>query len=84
MEFKNGIQKRSPQHRVRCHKAASSGEAMHLRQVKTACIDRSHLDAQLIHLRRHHIKPAGVSENHLKEVKDWFRYYKVETARSTY
>jgi|GEM_PF-3505808 len=84
MESKNGIQKRSPQHRVRCHKAASSGEAMHLLQVRVACIVRSHPDAQLIHLRCHHLKPAGVSASHLKEVKDWFGSYKSETARSIY
>ncbi|WP_156158923.1 hypothetical protein [Methanosarcina siciliae] len=56
---------------------------MHLRQVRV-CTVKSHPGAQLIHLRCHHLKPAGVSVSHLKEVNVWFGSHKSETARFVY
>ena len=80
--MKNGIQKRSPDLHVKCRKAASSGEAMHLQQVKTACTGQISLGCTSVDTLTLPYQAVGVSESHLKKVKDRFRY-STETARST-
>ncbi|MHC1756161.1 MAG: hypothetical protein AB9861_12150 [Methanosarcina sp.] len=57
-ELKNGIQKRSPYLHVKCRKAASSGEAMHLQQAEIACTGQISLGCTSTDtLTRFHIKP---------------------------
>lgn len=80
MEFKNEIQKRSPTLHVKCHKVASSGEAIRLQRLKQPAQGKSHLDAlQLLRLIHSgfllYTRPVGVSESHLRKVKYWFHLY---------
>lgn len=73
MESKNEIQKRSPELHVKCHKDASSGEAMYLYGLGQPVQGRYHLDAlqllRVIHSCLIYARPVGVSESHLRKVK---------------
>jgi hypothetical protein len=75
MKSKNEIQKRSPKLHVKCHREASSGEAIYLHRLGQPVQGSYHLDAlqllRSIHSCLLHTRLMGVSESHLRKVKIW-------------